>query len=433
MIENINLFLGLAVIFLVFISSFFSISETALTSTSKGKIHRLAKDGNRNAIRVEKLIKNKESMIGTILLANNVVNILASAIATSVLIGMFGEAGVLYATIVMTTLILIFGEIAPKTLALRYPEKIALMSAGILLFFVKIFYPVTRNIQKAINKTFIILRIVKPEKNGQNSSEDLEEIRGTIDLKHKAGSIVKYEKDMLEGILDLGETEIFNVMMHRKNIQSINVDQKLEDILQQAFAINHSRIPLWQDDEDNIIAILDIRKLFTCLHKNKGNSKDLKLEQFTLKPWFVPSGNSLQNQLTAFRARKEKFAIVIDEYGALLGIVTLQDILEEIVGDVEGAPNKNGLKMTKLKNDTYKIAGQSHIRDINRKLNWDLPEHDENTATIAGLVISRAEKIPEENEEFEFGDYHFKTSKVKDNKILFVKVKKLNKPLEDLL
>ena len=428
--ENINLILGLLVLFLILLSAFFACVETALTTCSKAKIHRLSKEGNKRAIKVESVFKANESAMSTILLCNNAINIMASAIATGVLIGIFGESGVIYATIVMTVLVLVFGEIAPKTYSLKNAEKIILFSAPLVLWLVKIFFPITKNIQNAIDKTFDFFRPLKSkhhkDKNHQLMS-DIEEIRGTIELKHKAGSIIKYDKDMLDSILDLGETEIINVMIHRKNMVSINIEQSLDDILKRAFEINYSKIPLWRDNEDNIVAILNMRDLILFLHKNHGHVNKINLKQFTSLPWFVPASNTLKSQLVSFRKKKEKFAIVIDEYGALMGVITLEDILEEIVGDLDGKEDKRvGQRIIKMKDGGYKFSGELPVRDINRKLNWDLPEDDENASTLSGLLIARAERIPEEKEEFQFDGFLFKVLKANQNKIIFLKVNKIN-------
>jgi Mg2+/Co2+ transporter CorB len=426
MIDNTNLLLGILVLFLILLSAFFSLVETALTTCSKAKIHRLAKDGNKRAIKTEQLLRTSENAMSTILLCNNAINILASAIATSVLIKIFGETGVVYTTVIMTILVLVFGEIAPKTYSLKHAETIILLFSSTILLLVKIFFPITRGIQNIIDRVFEFFNPVIGNEKQNRQVSDLEEIRGTIELKHKAGSIVKYDKDMLDSILDLGETEIINIMIHRKNMASIDIEQSLDKILKQAFEINHSRIPLWRGDEDNIVAILNMRKLITLLHNNRGDVSKINLKQFTAEPWFAPASNTLKNQLVAFKKKKEKFALVIDEYGALMGVITLEDILEEIVGDIdEKDDNQSRLSITKYKDGSYKISGELPVRDINRKLNWDLPEDDDNAATLAGLLISRIEKIPEEKEEYDFDGFKFKVLKMQQNKVIVLKVTKL--------
>ncbi len=424
MIENTNLLLGILVLVLVLVFAFFSLVETALTTCSKAKIHRLAKDGNKRATKADQLLKKSESAMSTILLCNNATGIASSAIATSVLIKFFGESGVIYATVLMTVLILVFGEIAPKTYSLRHAEKIIIAVSPIILWLIKVLSPITNGIQKTISKTFEAFRSanIHNEKRASLAS-DLEEIRGTIDLKHKSGSIVKYDKDMLDSILDLSDTEIINVMIHRKNMAAIDIEQSLDKILKLAFEINHSRIPLWRGDEDNIVAILNMRKLITALHNNHGDVNKINLKDFTSKPWFAPASNTLKNQLVAFKRQKEKFAIVIDEYGALMGVITLEDILEEIVGDLDEIENnRSRSRIIKFKDGSYKIPGEIPVRDINRKLNFDLPEDDENAATLAGLLIARIERIPEEKEEFELDGFNFKVLKVANNRVLSLRI-----------
>lgn len=424
MIENTNLLLGILVLFLILLSALFSLAETALTTCSHAKIHRLVKEGDKRAIKTEQLLKQSESAMSTILLCNNSINIMASAIATGVLIKIFGESGVIYATVIMTILVLIFGEIAPKTYSLKHAEKIILMTSPIILFLIKILYPITQNIKNTIDKTFDLFGKVNiHNENKKRLFSDLEEIRGTIDLKHKAGSIVKYDKDMLDSILDLGETEIINVMIHRKNMASIDIEQSLDKILKCAFELNHSKIPLWRGDEDNIVAMLNMRKLITVLHNNHGDVSKINLKQFTYEPWFVPASNTLKNQLVSFRQKKEKFALVIDEYGALMGVITMEDILEEIVGNLgENDDAQTRSNITKIKDGSYRISGELPVRDINRKLNWDLPEDDDQASTLAGLLIARIEKIPEEKEEFEFDGFSFKVLKTSHNRIVSLRV-----------
>ncbi|MFT5703965.1 MAG: Mg2+/Co2+ transporter CorB [Rickettsiales bacterium] len=426
-IDNTNLILGIIVAVLILMSAFFSLTETAFTNCSQAKIHRFAKEGNKKAIKTEELLKRSESTISTILLCNNAINILASAIATGALIKILGDTGVIYATLIMTVLVLIFGEITPKTYALKHSEKCVLFSASFMLLLVKIFSPLTNFLQHVIAKIFEFFSPTNQKYEKQiRQVSDLEEIRGTIELKHKAGSIVKYDKDMLDSILSLEETEIENIMVHRKNMASINIEQSLDKILKIALEINHSRIPLWKGNEDNIVSVLNVRKLVTIMHNNKGDSSKINLKLLTSKPWFVPSSNTLKNQLVAFKQKKEKFSMVIDEYGTLLGIITLEDILEEIVGDLEVKDeNHRRLRIFKYKDSSYKIPGELAVRDINRRLNWNLPEDDDNSSTLAGFLISRTEKIPEEKEEFNFDGFSFKVLKVYQNKVSSLKVSKI--------
>ncbi len=419
--DEIILIYSIAIFFLILLSAFFSGSETGITASSKGKIHRLSIDGNKAASRVEHLLKDKDSLIATILLGNNIVNILGASIATSLFIKYFGEAGVFYATITMTILLLVFSEITPKTYALKNPEKVALITVWPLSFFAKLFYPIT----KIINGVVSLLSKSSVKKGKNITISDFDEIRGTIALKHQEGSMVKYDKDMISGVLDLNDVSIADVIVHRKNIESINIDQDIKDIIKQSFKINHTKIPLWQGDKDNIVSILNIKKLIKLLHKHNNNFSKIKLNTITLKPWFVPITNSLRDQLSSFRKKEKKFAIAIDEYGALVGIITLEDILEEIVGNINEREIRKKSKIIKLKNDYYQIPGEFPIRDINRKLNWNLSETDDKFSTLAGFIIEKTQRIPEEKEEFEMDGFSIKISKKKQNKIILLKVKKI--------
>jgi Mg2+/Co2+ transporter CorB len=413
-----------SIFLLILMSSFFSGSETGIIASSKGKIHRLSLDGNKSAKQIEKLLKDKNSLMATILIGNNVVNILASAIATSIFIEHFGATGVFYATITMTILLLIFSEITPKTYALKNSEKVALFAVWPLLFFTKIFYPIT----KVINGVIKLLTRFSSQKGESITLSDFDEIRGTIALKHKEGSMVKYDKDMISGILDLSDVSISDVIIHRKNIQSINIDQDIGSIVGQSFKVHHTKIPLWRGDKDNIVSILNVKVLMKLLHRNNNDFTKIKLGAVTSKPWFVPITNSLRDQLSSFRKKEKKFAIAIDEYGALVGIVTLEDILEEIVGNISEKDMRKTPQIIKLKNDSYLIPGEFTIRDVNRKLNWNLPDNDDKFSTLAGFVFEKTQRIPEEKEKIEIDGFLVKVIKKEQNKIISLKVKKIKIP-----
>ncbi len=359
----------------------------------------------------------REKVISTMLIGNNAVNILASAIATSVLIKLFGEPGLLYATVGMTIIVLIFAEIAPKTFALKSPDKIALFLAPLIDFLVKILLPFTHLSQKLVDLFF-----AKSRKNSKE--EELEEIRDTVDLKHKEGSIFTFDKDLLDGVLDLSDTEISEIMVHRKEIESINADLPIAEIVKQALASSYTRLPLWRGNKENILAILNVRKLLKALHFHRGNIEKFELTSATSEPWFVPSGNSLRSQLVAFRKKKKRFALVVDEYGSLLGLVTLEDILEEIVGEIKEQEDELAVNIIKIKSGAYKIAAKTLIRDINKKLDWDILEGD-HAYNLAAFIINSLGRIPEEKENFVIDGYYFEILKRKNHDLLLVKVKRI--------
>lgn len=416
----------LSVVVLLTISSLFSCFETAITAASRARTHRLANDGNKNAKKLEKLLKNRDKVISTMLLGNNAVNILASSIATIMLDKMFGSSGLIYATIIMTILILIFSEVLPKTYAIHHADNVALLFATPIGWLVKIFFPFIDLIHKIVNYCF----------NFNGKKEDLadrhlierNEIRDTVYLKHKEGSIYSYDRKMIEGVLDLAEIEICEVMIHRKDIISLNIDLEVQELVKQALEANHSKIPLWQNNPENIVAVLNVRKLLKYLHFSKDNM-NFDWQKFSIKshisePWFVPASNSLRSQLSAFRQKKQKIAFVVDEYGSLQGIITIEDILEEIVGEMQEQDNHYN-EIIKLKDGHYKIDAKAMIRNINKKLDWDL-EEDDNGYNIAGMIISKLGYVPNEQEKFTIGNYRYEIITRQNHQIKLVKIKKLS-------
>ncbi len=420
--SEITLIYLVSIFILILFSAFFSAAETGIIGSSRGKIHRLSLDGNKSAKKIELLLKDKENLMASILLGSNIVNTLSAAVVTSIFIRIFGDVGVFYATVIMTVLLLIFSEIAPKTYAFKNPEKVALLSVWPLLFFTKLFYPLT----KVINKIIELSSRLSVTKGKNVTISDFDEIRGTIALKHKEGSIVKYDRDMISGILDLSDVSIASVIIHRQNIQSIDIDQDIKKIIKQSFKINHTKIPLWKGDRDNIVSILNVKKLIKLLNKNNNDFSKIKLTSVTFKPWFVPISNSLRDQLISFRKEEQKFAIAVDEYGDLVGIITLEDILEEIVGNINEKEIRRTTKIIQISKGVYEIPGEFPIRDINRKLNWKLPDDKDAFSTLAGFIIERIQRIPEQKEEFELDGFRIEVVKKEKNKIISLKVSKVN-------
>jgi Mg2+/Co2+ transporter CorB len=409
----------ISIAILLIISGLFSGSETGFTASSEGKIHRLAKDGNKKAKIVENLLSKRDKLMATILIGNNIVNILASSMATSLAIEYFGgEGGVFFATAIMTILIVIFSEITPKTYALKKSEKTALFLSPFLLFFSKILTPLT------FFTTKFTKFLYEDDDKKPNPSAHLDELRGVVELKHSQGAFLKSEKDMINGVLDLKEVEISQILTHRKHIKSINIDQELKSIIKQSFEINHSKIPLWKKNEDNITSILDMRKLIQNINKYSGDLSKITLQNITTKPLFIPPQNYIGHQLVEFRKKKETIAIVVDEYGTIDGIVTLFDIVEEIIGEFNEGNSQNH-KIKKLANGYFKINGKTPIRDINRELNWNLKEDDDNSSTISGFLITNIGKIPDEDEKFEFDGFTFKILTKQNNQITTLSIKKL--------
>ncbi|WP_421790595.1 HlyC/CorC family transporter [Hyphobacterium sp.] len=408
---------------LLLFSGFFSGSETSLTAVSKARMVQLEKEGHIAAGRVNRLIDNRERLIGAILLGNNLVNILASTIAAAVFLALFGEAGIGYATLVMTFLVLIFAEVLPKTYALSNPDRFAQAVSWPILQFVRIFAPIVAAVQAIVRGT---LRIFGANVEGPVLSSH-EELRGHIDLHHQEGGVVKDDRDMLGGVLDLRELTVDDVMIHRKNITMIDADLPVAEIVSAALNSPHTRLPLFQGDNENIIGILHARDLARALLNVEGKPEDIDLKSVMREPWFVPETTELQDQLDVFREKREHFALVVDEYGALMGLVTLEDILEEIVGQIEDE-HDIAVEGVRMESDgIWLIDGDAPIRDVNRALDWELPDDD--AVTMAGLVIHESQTIPDVGQVFSFHGARFEIVERVRNQIVLIRVSAL--PEED--
>lgn len=413
----------IVVIVLIIFSAFFSGSETGITAISRAKIHNLIMDGNKRAIMVRELRKDKDNLISTILLGNNAVNIAASALATSVAISYFGESGVAYVTVILTLVVLVFAEVLPKTYAFRNSEQVALTVAPVLKLLVKVLYPITKVVQ-AIVYVFLKLFGMKAE---DSSKYGIDVLRGTIELHHHQGDVLRQDKNMLGSILDLADMEVEEVMVHRKEMETINMGMPVKKIMEQAFTSPHTRIPVWKDNPDNIVGILYIKDLVRALKDGKDVNK-IDIHSVMKEPWFIPASITLKGQLQAFRKKRTHFALVVDEYGELLGLITLEDILEEIVGQINDEYDESIKRIRKQKDGSYIIDGKVSLRDINRELNWDLP--DDEASTVAGLIIHDAELIPEVGQVFQFHGYRFEIRGKKRNQITKVKVSKKSKKIK---
>jgi len=402
---------GFSILCLLAFSGFFSGSETALTATSRARMLALEKDKDPRARRVNTLIEDREKLIGAILLGNNLVNILAASLASVMFLAMFGEAGVPVATLVMTLLVLIFAEVLPKTYALSNPDRMALTVSLPIRIIVAVFFPVVRTVQWLVGHT---LRILGLSASGPISSAH-DDIRGQIDLHHQEGEVVKTDRDMLGGVLDLRELTVDDVMVHRKNLMMFDIDQPVEDLAAGALSCPHTRLPLYRNDTENIVGILHVRDLARELHEAGGDASKLDIHAIKREPWFIPETTELLDQLTAFRQKREHFALVVDEYGALMGVVTLEDIIEEIVGEIEDEHDVAVEGVTHMPDGCVMVEGAIPVRDVNRALDWRLP--DEEAVTIAGLVIHEARTIPEQGQIFRFHGVQFEILERRRNQI----------------
>ena len=385
--EFTGLLLLLFIIFLIVISGIMSGSETALTAVSKPRIISKVNQGNKRALYVKNLINNKEDIISSLLLSNNLVNILASSLATVFLYDLFGVPGILYATILMTTLIVIFAEVLPKIYSINRPTRTALFIAPVIYYLNKFLYPLIYLIN-LVSKIFLKNIIIKSENTLDEESE--EELKGMIDLYQTSNPDSVHEKEMLRSILTLNDTTVEDVFTHRKNIYSINIDSDNQTLIEKINTSNYTRIPFWKNNPENIIGVLDTRLLdIDMTIKSSVTNEILKLLK---KPWFTPEITNLLDQLVSFKKKKEHLSLVVDEYGELLGLITLEDIIEEIVGEIidesdipldEFIINKNGNIMTN---------GSKNIKDLYKEFNLNLPESD--AITIGGYVMDLAKKIP---------------------------------------
>lgn len=408
----------IAVVILLILGALISCFETSITAVSRAKIYRLASEGGKRAKRLQKLLHEREKVVSVMLLANNVVNIIASTLTTSVLLEVFGEVGIIYATVFLTVIVIVFGEILPKTIALKFPDSVALFFSFPIELLFKVFAPIAKVIQKFVDvpTKLIFGSYVKKDKEAE-----LEEIRDAVDLKAKEGSIFKYDKDLLDGVLDLSDTEITEIMVHRRDIKSLNIDMSVGEIVSQINDLTYTRIPLWKGDSENIVAVLNVRKLLSQLYFYVGDINNFDLSSATSEPWFVPSTNSLRTQLLHFRKKKKRFALVVSEYGTLLGMITLEDIIEEIVGEIKEQDDKSTISLIKTKSGAYKVSGRMLIRDLNKKIDLDLPE-DEDAHNLSAFIISSLGHIPSEKEIIAIGNYNFQILSKKGSDLTLIKI-----------
>ena len=402
---------------LIALSGFFSGSETALTAASRPRMHHLAGSGDRRARAVERLTADRERLIGAILLGNNAVNILASALATSVLISVAGDAGVAYATIGMTIVIVVFAEVLPKTYAIREADRVALRVGPVLRPIVWLLSPIVGTVQLVVSAT---LSVAGASQETRSASAAEEELRGTITLQAREGEMVKHEHDMLHSILDLDEVDVGAVMTHRKTMEMIDAESAPADILDQVVRSPYTRLPVWRGEPDNIVGVLHAKDLLRAVHANLTDLDRLDVKTIVTEPWFVPETTPLKEQLDAFRERRAHFAFIVDEYGSLMGLVTLEDIIEEIVGEIVDEHDIARGEVVEGADGSFLIPGTVAIRDLNRAYDWDLP--DEEAATIAGLVLNEAQEIPEIGESFSLYGFTFEVRARKRNQITRLRV-----------
>jgi len=428
----------LGIVALIALSAFFSGSETALTALNRATMHQLSAKGSNGARVALRLTEDNERLIGSILLGNNLVNILAASLATSLFTAYFGEAGVAWATLVMTFLVLVFAEVAPKTYAITRPEAAAVMVAPVVQVLVRVFAPVVSFVRLLVRVALSLVGI-KTDPDAHVLAP-VEQIKGTIALHASEGAVDKAERDRLLAALDLKDRDISEVMRYRRDIASISADADPEEIIEFCLAAPYTRIPIWRGEPENIVGVLHAKDLLRAEHRQlregKGNGKGaekpgakaapkLDVMAVAMKPWFVPDTRSLDDQLRSFLKRRQHFALVVDEYGTLQGLITLEDILEEIVGDITDEHDVEEAAITREADGSVVVPGAMTIRDLNRACEWELP--DDEATTIAGLMIHEAQTIPTEGQIFVFHGVRFEVLERTRHQVTRLRLKQLKR------
>jgi Mg2+/Co2+ transporter CorB len=418
-----------AIFLLLLMSALFSGSETALTAASRGKLRAQADKGSTGAAAALQVTEDNERMIGALLLGNNIVNITSASLATALLTRMFGDSGVALATFVMTALVLIFGEVLPKTYAITNAEVAASRVAPLIRVVIRVFSPVV-SVVRALVRVLLRLFGVRADPDGHILALR-EEIVGAIALGHSGGAVEKEDRDRLLGALDLNDRTVDEIMRHRSQVEMIDADRSPDEILTQILASPHTRLPVYRDSDENILGVIHakdlLREVDRLVRGPQGDAKalaDLDILKVAMKPYFVPDTTALDEQMRQFLKRQTHFALVVDEYGALRGLITLEDILEEIVGEITDEFDlAHDTVLKRAENGDYFVEGSMTIRDLNRAMDWQLPDDEANT--IAGLVIHEAQMIPNEKQAFSFHGFRFEVVTRRENRIMKLRVRPL--------
>ncbi|HEU4376989.1 MAG TPA: HlyC/CorC family transporter [Hyphomicrobiaceae bacterium] len=410
-----------AIVVLLVLSAFFNGSETALTAASRARMHALEQENNSRARLVNRLLREPEKLIGAVLLGNTLVDILAASLASGLAVMLVGPAGVAYATAVMTLLIVVFSAVLPKTYALAFADRVALFVAPIMRFMIVLLGPLTTAIQVIVR---LILKLTPTRlDDAANILAAHEEIRGTIELKTIGGAVAKGDAAMLGGVLDLKDLQVLDIMVHRTKMQTISIDEAPHKVIEEVLKGQYTRVPMWKDGPENIVGVLHTKDLLAALSNTGWDASKLEVAKVVVPPWFVPDTTSVADQLNEFLKRKAQLALVVDEYGEVQGLITLEDILEEIVGQIADEHDTQDAAVRVQADGSVNVDGTVAIRDLNRQMEWDLP--DEEATTIAGLVIHEAQTIPEPGQAFTFYDYRFEILRKSRNKITAIRIRPL--------
>ncbi|HXT09530.1 MAG TPA: HlyC/CorC family transporter [Roseiarcus sp.] len=399
-------------------AAFFAGAETALTAASRARLQALETSGDRRAKLANRLIANKGRLISAMLVGGQFVTIASSAYMTSVFVRAFGKGGVLEATAIMTVLIVVFGEVLPKTIAIAYPDRVALIIAPIVAVVVTVFAPLVRAVEIFVG---LLLKLFGFAAGVRDSGlSGAEELRGAVDVLHREGEVARDQRDMFGGLLELEDVPVRDVMIHRTKMRTLDADLPAAELVREALNSHYSRIPLWRDDPENIIGILHIKDLFRAYAAAGGDVSKLSPADVALDAWFIPDATSCRAQLQAFLRRKTHSALVVDEYGMVLGLITLEDILEEIVGDITDEHDVAMPGVRQQLDGSLLVDGSVTIRDLNRAMDWDLP--DDEAATVAGLVIHEARTIPEARQAFVFHGFRFEVLRRQKNRLAMLRI-----------
>lgn len=418
-----------AILVLLLLSAFFSGSETALTAASRGKLRAQADKGNLGAETALKVTEDSERLIGAILLGNNVVNISSAALATALFSRLFGDSGVAIATLVMTALVLVFSEVLPKTYAITAPETAAARVARPIRVLIVLLSPIVTLVRWIVRGFLMIFGVRTDPDSHILSFRD--EIAGALALGQAEGAVLKEARDRLMGALDLSDRTVEEIMRHRSQIEMIDADADPDAILSAVLASPHTRLPLYRGERENVVGVIHAKDLLRAVDKlvrgqdgSLASIRDLDVLSVAMKPYFIPDTTPLDEQMREFLKRRTHFALVVDEYGDLRGLITLEDILEEIVGEITDEFDidaEHPLKRTET--GDVLVDGAMTIRDLNRATDWQLPDEEANT--IAGLVIHEAQMIPAEGQVFSFHGFRFEVMQRKENRLTRLKIRPL--------
>ena len=395
------------------LSALMAAAETALTASSRARLTNMIAQNHSGALRVLKILEDPEKFISVTLLMNNVINIIGPTIVTLYAVKLFGHESAVYSTAIIATLVVIFGEILPKSFAIAKPTEIALIVTPIVSWIVFLATPVIVLIQFFINGIF---KIIGFQYKGIHDEDAMrEELRGSIDMSHQSGAVFKDEKDRLGGLLDLRDLDVSDVMMHRKDITMMDVEMPLRELISEILKTPYTRVPLYQDNTENIVGVLHAKDVLRAIIETEQKFDAINIHEIMRKPWFIPETTPVTVQLNKFLSHRNHFAIVVDEYGGLRGLITLEDILEEIVGDIRDEHDIEIPGLRSHPDGSYIVNGKISIRDLNRKTGWKLP--DDNYTTIAGLIIHESKTIPEKGQSFLFFGIRFEILERERNQI----------------